>query len=82
MGLKGPYPLDESAVARQESADSSQWSKFNIKLVKYGKSANDYIPTGGSALESADSELGSADSSADSNADPPKIGVSVRALNL
>ena len=43
---------------------------------------DNYIPTGGSALESADSELESADSSADSNADPPEIGLWVRASSV
>ena len=42
---------------------------------KYGQSADAYIPTGGLALESADSELESDDSSTEYNADPPKIGV-------
>ena len=37
------------------------------------------MPTGVSVLESANSELESADSSANSNADPSKIGVWVRA---
>ena len=36
-------------------------------------SADNYIPAGGSALELADSELEMANSSADSNAYPPKI---------
>ena len=40
------------------------------------------LPTGGSALELADSDLESEDSSADSSADSPKIGVWVRALSL
>ena len=43
----------------------------------YGESADDDIPTGVSALESADSELESADSNADSNA---KVCLWVRAL--
>ena len=38
-------------------------------------SADNYIPEGGSALELADSVLEMANSSAYSNADPPKICV-------
>ena len=38
--------------------------------------ANDYIPTGGSAIEMADWEI----ESADSNADSPKVGAWVRAF--
>ena len=41
----------------------------------YGESADGYIPTGGSVLLSADSELESVDSSADSNADAAKVRV-------
>ena len=41
----------------------------------YGESTDDNIPTGGTVLESADSELELADLYTDSNADPPKIGV-------
>ena len=48
----------------------------------YGESADAYIPIGKSALGSADSELESAASIADSNADPLKIGVWVRAFTL
>ena len=41
----------------------------------FGESANDDIPTGGSAVELADSGLESADSTADS----AKVGIWVRA---
>ena len=54
--------------------------KYETCLIE--ESADDYIPTGGSALESANSELESANSSTNSNADPPKISVWVRALML
>ena len=46
----------------------------------YGESVKNNIPTDGLLLTSVDSELESADSSADSNADPPKIGVWVQAI--
>ena len=55
----------------------SRWSTF-LKNVEYGEFSDPYIPTGGSALESADSEL----ESVDSNPDPPKIGVCVQAFTL
>ena len=45
-------------------------------------SANAYIPAGASVLESDDSELESADSSANSKSDPPKIGVWIQALRV
>ena len=48
----------------------------------YGESAEDCIPTGGSAIESADWEIETADSTVDSTADSPKVGVWVRALNV
>ena len=44
----------------------------------YGKLTNDYIPTGQSAIEYPDSEL----ESADSIADPLKIGVWVWAISF
>ena len=48
----------------------------------YGELADNYLPTctGRSALKSADSELESVDSIADSIANPPKIGGWVRAF--
>ena len=48
----------------------------------YGESAKEYIPTGASVLESPKSEIESADSSADSNANPTRIGVFVGAFSL
>ena len=47
----------------------------------YGESANNYIPTDASALEFANWELELADFSADSNADPAKVGVWVWAFS-
>ena len=44
-------------------------------MIMDGRPANVYIPTCGSVLETADSELELADSSTDSNADPSKVGV-------
>ena len=46
------------------------------------ESADAYIPTGESALESANLELQSAVSSIDSKANPLKIGVSVQAFSF
>ena len=73
------------------SGDSVGGQILNIRTVGrlygefancYGELADDYILIGGLAIISIDSELESADSSADSNADPPKIGVWVRAFNV
>ena len=47
----------------------------------YEESADGYIPTGASVLESADYELESADSSADFNADASKVGMWLWAFN-
>ena len=46
----------------------------------YGESDDVYIPTGWSVIETTLLKLESADSSADSNADPPKIDVWVPAF--
>ena len=43
---------------------------------------DDYIPTGTLGLKSANLELESADSSTDSNANPTRIGVCVRAFKV
>ena len=48
----------------------------------YEESADGFIPTGASVLESANWELEPADSSADSNADASKVGVWVWALTV
>ena len=61
--------------------------RWRVKLIykpadDYGESADGYIPTGVSVLESADSELESANSSTDSNADAAKVDVWVWALIL
>ena len=59
-------PIDRCTVARQESADSRRATPagclvggqiLSMSADDYGESADDYIPTGGSALEPADSEL-------------------------
>ena len=47
-----------------------------------GESAGDYIPTGGLALDCANSDLESVGSIADSNTDHPKTGMWVRAFIL
>ena len=47
----------------------------------YEESADSYIPTCVSVLESADSKLELADSTADSTANPLRIGLWVRALS-
>ena len=58
----------------------SSSSNILIKILNMFNTADHYITTDGSAIESADLELEWADSSADSNADPPKTGVLVRAF--
>ena len=69
---------------RQPTQSMVKYQTFLIQTVgqlsaefadNYGEMADYYIPTGALALEPADSELESANSSADSNADPPKIGM-------
>ena len=44
--------------------------------------ADDYVPTDRLVLESANSDLELVDSSTNSNADPPKIGMWVQALTM
>ena len=70
LGIKGPYPLDRSTVYwpnpvnRFPSGDSVGGQILNMFN---SESAKPYISTGESALESADLEP----ESADSTADPP-----------
>ena len=89
--LKVPYPLERSTVGRFLSGDSvgdhilnmfNMDSRPTLQRVAgdFGELSDNYIPKGDLAVKSADSVVESANSTADSTADPPKIGVLVRAL--
>ena len=81
---KGPYPLGPciigDSVGDQILNMFDKESQQTLRRVAddYGELADPYIPTGVSALESADSALESADSSANS----AKVSVWVRGLKI